>query len=96
MSNLSSNFTSDRFHFTCERHESFIQIYGEHYSTTDTAFIPSFKRRKTTYLYSWTYTHGIRHGDFCVWHELDFSFTGEIDINNSITIKADLEFLVRP
>lgn len=49
-----------------------------------------------TYLSSWADTHRIRHGDFCVWHQLDFSFAGEIDINNSVTVEADLQLLVRP
>lgn len=41
-------------------------------------------------------THRIRHCNSCVGHESDFAFTCQIYIHNSVAIKADLQFLVRP
>lgn len=41
-------------------------------------------------------TYRIRHGDTCVGHKPDFPLAGQIYINNSIAIEANLQFLVCP
>lgn len=67
---------------------------GEHHAVTGTVLFRINCTSNNCHISA--YTHRIRHGNFRVWHELDFSFTGEIDVNNSVTIEANLQFLVRP
>lgn len=92
LSNLSSYFTSDFFHFTCERKTGFKFWFNDEvkkarvYPKWD-----SIRRSKEA-----SSTHWIRHWNLCVWHQFDFAFAGQVYINNSVAIETDLQFLVRP
>lgn len=41
-------------------------------------------------------TYWIRHWNLCVWHQFDFAFAGQVHINDSVAVEANLQLLVRP